>query len=516
MPPFSLSSSGECQPRLTAVALVCACCLLGVSPCRAEEAVIRAGISLEVRLSTPISSRQSKPGDRVSGTIIAPVLAEDRQVLLANATISGSIEHVQRLGFGLKHEIARLAFRFDSLTLSDGQRFPILTRIRKIEDARERVDQMGNVDGILPVANVSSGISFAISTLLLHTGLTAPAAIVKVVIARSPDSEIYLPAGTELLVQLESSLSMNLPQSVGQTTPPLSDGDRHRVEQLLATVPVQQTMSGRMQHSDLVNVLLLGTAKQVNTAFQRADWTGENRRGVLALFRMYHGLVQRMGYSNLPMAPLTLNGVRATRTYQKSLNTIAKRHHVRLWNQFEPDAWLGAATEDIGYRVRDMHVTHAIDLSIDNERAKVVNDLWFSGCVQAASLLPRRSLQVADDGVSPLMTDGDIAVLRLKTCDAALPAAQHPTRLTRAVEALEAVGLDTVRANPFTVGLLVSRSVAMHCRRSDRTDPSVVNAQTWQRPIAIEVAPLPAVQQPVPSGGANDFSQVRCNITPPK
>ena len=45
---------------------------------------------------------------------------------------------------------------------------------------------------------------------------------------------------------------------------------------------------------------------------------------------MYNRLVQRTGYSMAPMAPLTLNGVRATRTYQKSLDTIAKRDHIRL------------------------------------------------------------------------------------------------------------------------------------------------------------------------------------------
>ncbi|MBV9762732.1 MAG: LssY C-terminal domain-containing protein [Acidobacteriaceae bacterium] len=338
----------------------------------------------------------------------------------------------------------------------------------------------------------------------------------KLVIARSPDSEIYLPSGTELLVQLESSLSMDLPPSIGQTAPPLSEDDEHRVEQLLATGPVQQTMSGRNQASDLVNILLLGTPKQVDAAFHDADWTGENRRGVLALFRMYHGLVQRMGYSHLPMAPLTLNGVRATRTYQKSLNTIAKRHHVRLWNQLDSDTWLGAATEDIGYTIRDMHVTHEIDLSIDNERAKVVNDLWFSGCVQAASLFPRLSLKVVDDGVSPLMTDGDIAVLRLKTCDGAPPAAQRPKRLTRAAEAFEAVGLDMARANPLTVGLLVTRSVAMHCRRSDRTAASVATAPSWQRPNAIGVAALFSVQQPGPSLRANNLSQsIRRNVTLP-
>jgi hypothetical protein len=495
MHPLAPSTSGDRQPRLRTLALVCACLLAPLFPSRTRGAVIPAGTTLEVRLSTPAGSRVSRPGDRISASIIAPVLAEDRQVLLDGADISGEVEDVQPLGLGLKHRIARIDFRFDSMTLPDGRKFPILTRVREIENARERVDEMGNVIGILPTANLSSAISFAISTVLLHTELTAPAAIVKVIAARSPDSEIYLPAGTELVVQLERPVLMDLSPSVRQTAPPLSEDDRSRVQRFLTTVPVQQTTLGRKRYSDLVNILLLGTPEQVDTAFRRAGWTGENRRGVMALYRMYRGLVQRTGYSMAPMAPLTLNGIRATRTYQKSFDTIAKRHHVRLWNQPDSDAWLGAASEDIGFTVQDMHVTHAIDLAIDNERAKVVNDLWFTGCVQAASLLPRQSLRVIAHGRSSLATDGEIAVLRLNNCDAPPTGAGRDIERTRAAEAIKAAGMDIARANPLTIGLLSFRSIAEHRDRSHCV-AAHLDAQSWRRPSVIEPPSSLNRQQP--------------------
>jgi hypothetical protein len=448
-------------------------------------AVIPSGTALEVRLSTPAGSRVSRPGDWISATIIAPVVAEDQQILLDGATISGQVENVQALGFGLEHGIARIDFRFDSMTLSDGRKFPIVTRLREVENARERVDKTGSVDGILPTANLSSGISFAISTLLLHTELTAPVAIVKVIAARSPDSEIYLPIGTEIVVELERPISIDLSHSFRQTAPPLSEDERKRVQKFLATVPVQQTTLGRTRSSDLVNVLLLGTPEQVNAAFRRARWTGESRRGVVALYRMYHGLVQRTGYSMAPMARLTLNGVRATGTYQKSLDTIAKRHHVRLWKQPDSDVWLAAASEDIGFTLRDMHVTHAIDLAIDNERAKVVNDLWFAGCVQTASLLPRQYLQVVAYRRPPLATDGKIAVLRLNNCDAPPTGRRRDAWRTRVAEAFEAAAMDIARANPLTLGLLSFRSIAEH-RHGDEAARPAVNAPSWRRPSVIE------------------------------
>jgi len=485
MDPLALFISGDRQPRLRLVALVCACLVVPLFPSRTRAAVIPAGTAIEVRLSTPAGSRISKRGDRINAAIIAPVLAEDRQVLLEGANISGEVDNVQPLGFGLKHGVARISFRFDSMTLSEGRVFPILTRVREVENARERVDGAGNIDGILPTANLSSGISFAISTLLLHTELAAPAAIVKVIAARSPDSEIYLPIGTELVLELERPVSVHLSPSVGQTAPPLSEGDRNQAQKFLSTVPVQQTTLGHKRSSDLVNILLLGTPEQVDAAFSRAGWTGENRRGVMALYRMYDGLVQRTGYSMAPMAPLTLNGVRATRTYQKSLDTIAKRDHIRLWSQPDSDVWLAAASQDIGFTVRDMHVTHAIDLAIDNEREKVVNDLWFTGCVRAASLLPRQSLQVVAHGHSPLATDGEIAVLRLNDCDASPRLRRADMGRTRAAEAFEAVGMDIVRANPLAVGLLSFRSIAEHRRRHNGAR-APLNAQLWQRTSVIK------------------------------
>jgi hypothetical protein len=449
---------------------------------------------LEVRLSAPAGSRISRPGNRIHAAIIAPVLG-DPQVLLEGANISGQVDAVQPLGLGLKHGIARVELRFDRLILSDGREFPVSTRVREVEDARERVDETGSIDGILPTANLSSGISFAISTLLLHTGVTAPALIVKVMAVRSPDSEIYLPVGTELVVEVEHPVSIDLPPSVRQTAPPLSENDRQRVEVFLARVPVQQTMLGRTRSSDLVNIMLLGTAEQVDAAFARAGWTGENRRGVLALYRMYCGLVQRTGYRMAPMSRLTLNGVRATRTYQKSLDTITKRHHLRLWSQADSDVWLGAASEDIGITVRDLHVTHAIDLQIDNERAKVVNDLWFAGCLQAASLLPRQSLRVVAYRRRPLMTDGEIAVLRLSNCEAPPTVRRRDTWGIRAAEALEETGMDIARANPLTVGLLSFRSVAEHRRPGEGSD-GPLGAQSWSRPSVIGPSPSLNPKQP--------------------
>jgi len=140
----------------------------------------------------------------------------------------------------------------------------------------------------------------------------------------------------------------------------------------------------------------------------------------MSLYRMYHALTERIGYKRAPMNALTLNGVPSDFVYHKSLDTVQKRHHVRLWKEpHRADVWLGAAAEDIAFRFELAHWTHSTASKIDNERAKVVNDLAFTGCLDAAELVPRHSPDLLQDpkGERLILTDNDIAVVRLNACN---------------------------------------------------------------------------------------------------
>jgi len=465
-----------------------------------RTAVLPAGTQLEARLSTPVGSRISHRGDRVEATVIAPILDPYRRPILSQgATVSGRVENVEALGFGFKHAAAQIKLRFDSLRLPDGGVLPIRSRVREVETARERVDSKGNIHGIHPTANVSSALSF----LMLDAELTVPVVAMNVLAARSPDSEIYLPVGAELCLEVTSEIVLAGLDALPEATPGLISDDIEKVQYLLGGLPGQQTSLGHEHASDLINVLLLGSGDQVDTAFRAAGWTGQNKHSILSLYRMYHSLVQRKGYSMAPMSTLTLNGVAQSRVYQKSLDTLARRHHVRLWRQSNANAWLGAASEDVGFTTRGMHITHAIDSEIDSERAKVVNDLLFTGCVGTASLLSRESLKpVREKGFSPV-TDGEIAVLRLNDCE-------HPRtvpkpslaicRRSRIKQALAAIANDIARANPFTVTCISVRSVtSLHGRKTKI--PKSQEAQGWRRPSVIESRSENVYQRSVPDSG---------------
>src|SRR5947209_8015948 len=195
-----------------------------------KGAVIRAGTKLEVRLSTAAGSRISHAGDRISATVIAPILSDGPPISLSGATLSGVVEQVQCLGLGFKHGFAQLKLRFDSIQLPNGIALGMTGRVDEVETARERVDAEGGIEGIDAAANLSSGVSFVISTLLVHSELAAPAILVKLLAARSPDSEIYFPVGTELLVGLGSDLVINGSSGAQGAAPTVSQGDARASE----------------------------------------------------------------------------------------------------------------------------------------------------------------------------------------------------------------------------------------------------------------------------------------------
>ncbi len=109
-------------------------------------------------------------------------------------------------------------------------------------------------------------------------------------------------------------------------------------------------------------------------------------------------------------------------TFQKQLNTFAKRHHIRIWKVGSyqgQDVWVGAATHDIGMGVDRKgvkpHWYHTVDTRVDRERDKIMNDLLFTGKVKAYSLverpeMPKKNLTPAGNSRD---TDGRMLVLAL-------------------------------------------------------------------------------------------------------
>jgi hypothetical protein len=326
---------------------------------------------------------------------------------------------VKRFGVGLKNVTATVHYQFHTVRLNNGDTIPIQTEVLEVETAKERVDVDGTVRGIHPVASLSSSLSlFTAPLLFVAPAVGVPVWGIKSVIAPSPNPEIYFPAGTELLLRLTAPVEVRSTSENPVGVRSFSPAELNEVTHLL-TGSAQRALMGS-HPSDLVNVLFFGSREEMDRAFHAAGWVQAERKSPMSLYRMYHALTRRIGYKQAPMNALTLSGAPSDFVYQKSLDTVQKRHHVRLWKvDHTAHVWLGAAAEDIGFRFKRAHWTHSTAPNIDNERGKVVNDLAFTGCLDTVELVSRHSPDLLQDPKSKqlIVTDTQIAVVRLNACN---------------------------------------------------------------------------------------------------
>jgi hypothetical protein len=440
-----------------------------------------AGTTFGVRLSTPTGSRISRVGDQVEGSTIAPIAFRGQILVPQGSRLIGSVDSVKRFGLGLKQVTARIHYQFHTLRLLNGDTIPIQTELIEVETAKERVDVDGTVRGIHPAASLSSSLAlFTVPLLFLAPTVGAPVWGVKSMIAPSANPEIYFPPGTELILRLTAPIQVpSSPEKpVGITS--FSPDEIDEVHHLLNGSEPRARMG--THPSDIVNLLFLGSRAEMDRAFHAAGWSQAERKSPMSLYRMYHALTRRIGYSRAPMNTLTLNGLPSDFVYQKNLDTVQKRHHIRLWKEpGRADVWLGAAAEDIGFRFELMHWTHSTAPKIDNERAKVVNDLAFTGCLDAARLLPRDSRALLQDPKRErsISTDANIAVVRLNGCNNpttmpgvhAIPPTDVRGRLSRSWASLR----NDLRLNVFfttynTLKLLSERRALKPLRKAPSID----------------------------------------------
>jgi hypothetical protein len=459
---------------------------LAIWPLRA--ATLPYGSEVEVRLLHKVGSRVSHVGDAVQASVVTPVFDHDSLLIPAGAVVMGTVQHTDRLGMGFRHATARLDLQFTQLRLPDGAIVPIDARVASVETARESVRTDGAIIGINPTANFSTGVS-ALFTLcnLAEREFRLPILGFKFLAARSPDPEIAFPAGTEMVLRVIGNADLRTP-ATQPGVPMLPAAQIADVQNILSNLPAQQTDRGHNRPSDLVNILIIGNRDEVYRSFTAAGWSVPETHGILAFYHMFHCAVERKSSSGLPMSDLKLNGYSPDASFEKSLDTFAKRHHIRLWRDAQSGAWLGAATEDVSYKLYKAHLTHATDRRIDNERAKIVNDLAFTGCIDRGALIPRNSLKPAQESGSSIVTDGDIAVLQLNGCDAprTMPSDPPKARPVRIVSAVVAVGVDIARSNPITVAVGLTKSLLDNSKM--QANERIQATRIYTRPSAVASA----------------------------
>jgi len=382
----------------------------GVTP----QAILTPGLMIPIRLNTAVWSDKSRIGDPIEAVVTAPA-TKGSQVLLSPGTkLDGSVLFAQKAADAYSRP--RLVLDFSNIVHGDNTRSPLYARVLAVDNAREMVEN-NEIRGIIQ-PHVSKKMSIAMTAIGIADPAVSHAVMgVRTAYGASLRREIAFPAGTDLTIQVIQP-SILKRKDPWREWPVLADQERLR--RLVQDAPLR-TEAAHQTPSDLTNVLFIGTREELEAAFRTAGWKSADEVGLRSALEELQAAARKSGYDQAPASLLTLNGAPPDMVFQKALNTISKRHHVRIWKQSgilheDRETWVAAATHDIGVASHSKGTKwfHLIDPRADREREWIKNELLFAGAAGYALVerpdAPRRTKNATGD---ELITDGRMLVLAL-------------------------------------------------------------------------------------------------------
>ena len=378
-----------------------------------------AGTEIQARLKTKVSTQTSKAKDAVEAVVIAPVLVSGQFVIPAGAIVRGDVEKVAQSAKG--DERSALTLAFTELEI-DGTKIKIAARVAAVDNARESVDDQGQISGIIATETISGQLDAGLSKLGERaSGFAGILSTVKNAVLKAPESDITYDAGVDLTLKLTAPLELKGASGPGPAAKLAPVSDDNALAALVARQPFQTFAERPPKESDITNIMLIGTAEQVQQVFAAAGWTNAAALSTEAKLETFKAIAEQRGYKEAPVSVLLLEKKPPDLVFEKLNNTFAQRHHLRVWRR--PDTfegkpvWVIAATHDTGIDFSQENRTfiHKIDPQIDRERAKVVNDLLFTGRVHSMALVERPGVPTHSQNATgdALETDAKMAVLIL-------------------------------------------------------------------------------------------------------
>lgn len=405
---------------------------------------IPSGTILELRLRQEVNSYSSAQGSTIQAYLSAPVVVDGKIFLPMESVAVGRVREVKRVGLGLIRERAHLLIEFDQLVLPNGERYNVKTKVVEIENGREKVTAKGSIQGIRSTnmpGYRASGVLVSIAAvdpIALAFSSTLSAALL-----RFSEPEIRLPVGAELMVRLTEPVEVETAFADPTHKLHITDDERTAMRSAIRRMPfrthtqpqktlTQKTLPAR--DSDITNFVFTGTRDALLKAFAAAGWVESDRRSASNNYRAVRSFAENQSYQSAPMSVLMLDGKRPVWSLSKAMNTFHKRHHIRIFESGQ--TWQGnplytaSSTQDTAVVFSAKKFIHRIDNNIDNERAKVLNDLLLTRCVEEAETMDRAWVPKETKNATGenLITDGKIAILRFNDC-------HNPSRFDEAIAA---------------------------------------------------------------------------------
>jgi hypothetical protein len=365
--------------------------------CVACATQVPGGARLQIRLTGAINTANAKVDQQFGAVLIAPVMVGNQIVVATGVKVAG---HIKEVTAALKSDDqALLALAFDRLTDSSGKEAPIEAKLVEVDNARESLDKDGRILGIIASQTGSGRLDQGINKVSeKYSGLGELLGTIKQAVLKEPDANIDYEAGVEMTIELAKALIWTgdaRGANVSAIEPPAELAD------LVNAQPFRTAAVKPAKESDITNLMFLGSEEDLRKAFQAAGWSTAEQLNATSKLETFRAMAEQRGYKEAPVSVIFLNGRSPDLVFQKQNNTFNARHHLRIWRRPErfhgQPVWVCAATHDTGIDFSEESRTfiHKVDGLIDHERAKVANDLLFTGLVKGIALVERPSVPVS-------------------------------------------------------------------------------------------------------------------------
>ena len=405
-----------------------------------QRADLTPGRTLSIRLNGPVYSEHSRTGDPVEGTVTYPlcrngedIACKDGELVVAPGTrVQGTILFAQKAPN--KYARPRLVIDFANVLHPDGSRSPLYAHVIDVDNARETIRNNEILGIIQPHANRKASIT------LMAVGMSNPIAGYTIkgfsaVYGLSIRREILFPAGTDLQVQIVRPSTLK--QKASWSGWPVLPVDP-ALKAMIVAAPAR-VFSKDNKPSDVINLMFIGSRQQLEAAFKEAGWFEADSLSINSAMKTVQATFRGSGYTQAPVSLLTVDGKPPDMVFQKSLDTFAKRHHLRIFKQSGTykgrDVWVGSATHDIAISTarKGTKWSHRIDPHIDREREWIETDLLYAGTATSYALverphIPKRTGNATGDEI---LTDGQISVVELGQTKPNLVTASTPVLQSR-------------------------------------------------------------------------------------
>ena len=393
-----------------AVGLLFACALGAVQ--------IPAGSELSIRLTDKVASDAKTQPAAIHVVLIAPVIVDGKVAVPAGAQLTGRV-----LGPRAATDKVPAQLKLEFSELGDGgMRAKIEATVSGLDNARETVDETGLITGIAPGETYSARIDQGLARLQANDKYAGLASLISGVkqalnIADAKPDIDYDP-GAELTLRLTQPFEWKGADH-GPTSQLQAIPNESALIDLVNSQPFRTYTQTTQRPSDMTNIMFLATQEELLAAFEKAGWSQAAGLTAESKLETARALIESRGYKEGPMSVLMLDGRAPDFALQKGNNTFAQRHHLRIFRRpgtFDgKPIWVCSSTHDTGidFSDRDRTFIHKIDPEIDRERAKVVNDLLYTGMIRSIALVSRPNIpQDATNATGDLLkTDGAMAVM---------------------------------------------------------------------------------------------------------